>query len=162
MTKTKIPKTKTRKQYSSQVLSRNYLKREPQTTIRAHQRVALEKSHNFAFWIAQIGWEMRELRELEVLELLLKICIILQIFCNFSKIKNPDGVLRSRSEPRARKRDMQPYQIRYSRLNGAVEISIRGHFDKKWVPLPKAILSQNPQKGSERYRKPPDTKEGSI
>ena len=105
---------------------------------------------------------MRELRELEVLELLLKICIILQIFCNFSKTKNPDGVLRSRSEPRARKRDMQPYQIRYSRLNGAVEISIRGHFDKKWVPLPKVILSQNPQKGSERYRKPPDTKEGSI
>ena len=57
----------------------------------------------------------------------------------FPETKNSDGVLRTRSEPRARKRDMQPYQIRYSRLNGAVEISIRGHFDKKWVPLPKAI-----------------------
>ena len=162
MTKTKIPKTRTRKRYSSQVLSRKYLKREPQTTIRADQRVALEKSHNFAFWIAQIGWKMREWREFEVLGILLKICNILQIFCNFPTTKNPDGVLRSRSEPRARKRDMQPYQIRYSRLNGAVEISIRGHFDKKWVPLPKVILSQNPQKGSKRYRKPWDTKEGSI
>nr|ABI34304.1 hypothetical protein SDM1_27t00010 [Solanum demissum] len=49
-----------------------------------------------------------------------------------------------------------------SRLNGAVKIFIRGHFDKKWVPLPKVILSQNPQKDSERYQKPPDTKEGSI
>ena len=87
---------------------------------------------------------------------------LLQKICNFPKTKNSDEVLRTRSEPRARKRYMQPYQIRHSRLNGAVEISIRGHFDKKWVPLPKTILSQNPQKGSERYRKPRDTKERSI
>jgi len=162
MTKTKIPKTKTRKQYSSQVLSRNYLKREPQTTIRAHQRVALEKSHNFAFWIAQIGQKMRELREVEVWEYVADFLHLLQKICNNFQNFNSDGVLRSRSEPRARKRDMQPYQIRYSRLNGAVEISIRGHFNKKWVPLPKVILSQNPQKGSERNQKPRDTKEGSI
>uniref|UniRef100_A0A0V0HWD1 Putative ovule protein n=1 Tax=Solanum chacoense TaxID=4108 RepID=A0A0V0HWD1_SOLCH len=42
---------------------------------------------------------------------------------------------------------MQPYQIRHSRLNGAVEIYIRGHFDKKWVPLPKVIFKSKPTKG---------------
>ena len=80
----------------------------------------------------------------------------------FPETKNSDGVLRTRSEPRARKRYMQPYQIRYSRLNGAVEISIRNHLNKKWVPLPNANLSHKPQKSSEKYQKPPDTKEGSI
>uniref|UniRef100_A0A0V0HQW1 Putative ovule protein n=1 Tax=Solanum chacoense TaxID=4108 RepID=A0A0V0HQW1_SOLCH len=105
---------------------------------------------------------MRELREFEFGNMLLIFCIYCRKSATISQNFNSDGVLRSRSEPRARKRDMQPYQIRYSRLNGAVEISIRGHFDKKWVPLPKVILSQNPQKGSERYRKPRDRKEGSI
>ena len=38
-----------------QVFFENYLKRGLQITIRAHQHVVLEKSHNLAFWITQIG-----------------------------------------------------------------------------------------------------------
>ena len=52
-----------------------------------------------------------------------------------------------RSEPDKNKTDMLPYQSRHSELKGAVEIFIRGHLDKMWVPLPLAILSQKPQKG---------------
>ncbi|KAH0691125.1 hypothetical protein KY290_018087 [Solanum tuberosum] len=71
---------------------------------------------------------MRELREFEVLGNVADFLHLLQKICNNFQNFNSDGVLRSRSEPRARKRDMQPYQIRYSRLNGAVEISIRAAF----------------------------------
>ena len=58
-----------------------------------------------------------------------------------------------RSEPDKNKIDMLPYQSRHSGLKGAVEIFIRGHLDKMWVPLPLAILSQKPQKGSEKISK---------
>ena len=63
-----------------------------------------------------------------------------------------------RSKPDKNKTDMLPYQSRHSRLKGAVEIFIRGHLDKMWVPLPLAILSQKPQKGSEKYQKPQNPK----
>ena len=66
-----------------------------------------------------------------------------------------------RSEPDKNKTDMLPYQSRHSGLKGAVEIFIRGHLDKMWVPLSFIILSQKPQKGLKKYRKPQYTKEGS-
>ena len=66
-----------------------------------------------------------------------------------------------RSEPDKNKMDMLPYQSRHSGLNGVVKISITGHLDKMWVPLPWAILSQKSQKGSEKYQKPQNKKEGS-
>ena len=66
-----------------------------------------------------------------------------------------------RSEPDKNKTNMLPYQSRHLGLNGAVEISIRGHLDKMWVPLPLAILSQKPQKGSKKYQKSQNPKEGS-
>ena len=59
-----------------------------------------------------------------------------------------------RSEPDKNKIDMLPYQSRHSGIKGAVEIFVRGHLDKMWVPLPLAILSQKPQKGSKKYQKP--------
>ena len=59
-----------------------------------------------------------------------------------------------RSEPDKNKIDMLPYQSRHSELKSAVKIFIRGHLDKMWVPLPLAILSQKPQKGSKKYQKP--------
>ena len=59
-----------------------------------------------------------------------------------------------RSEPDKNKTDMLAYQSRHSGLNGAVEISIRGHLDEMWIPLPLVILSQKPQKGSEKYKIP--------
>ena len=66
-----------------------------------------------------------------------------------------------RSKPDKNKTDMLPYQSRHSGLNGAVKISIRGHLNKMWVPLPLAILRQKPQKGSKKYQKPQNPKEGS-
>ena len=64
-----------------------------------------------------------------------------------------------RSEPDKNKMDMLPYQSRHFGLKGAVEIFIRCHLDKMWIPLPMAILSQKPQKGSEKYQKSQNPKE---
>ena len=59
-----------------------------------------------------------------------------------------------RSEPDKNKIDTLPYQSRHSGLKGAVKIFIRGHLDKMWVPLPLAILSQKPQKGTKKPQNP--------
>ena len=88
----KNSKNKDSKKVQQSGFSRNYLKREPQTTIRSHQRVALEKSHNFAFWIAQIGWEMKELWGFEILEnMLLFFCIYCRKSAISQKLKTPTG-----------------------------------------------------------------------
>lgn len=60
-----------------------------------------------------------------------------------AKSKTPDGVLGIRSEPRARKWDLLPHQIKCFGLNGAVKIFIGGYLNKKWVPHSSVVLTNS-------------------
>jgi len=80
----------------------------------------------------------------------------------FCKLEISGGVLQIRSEPRACKGDMQPYQIRYFGLNGAVQILLRFHLGKKCAPHPNFVFNQNPQGGLELSQKLRDPNKESF